>query len=56
MALDTLTLNGTNINDGTTYGLEAIDFTPPKKLSEWAQGADSDGAEGTQPQRRRNAG
>jgi hypothetical protein len=43
--LDTLVLNSTSINDETHYVLEAIDFTPPKKLPEWAQSADSDGAD-----------
>jgi hypothetical protein len=37
--------NGTSINDETNFGLEAIDFTPPKKLPEWAQSSDNDGAD-----------
>jgi hypothetical protein len=45
-ALEQLVLNGTALNTtGGFYVLEGVDFTPPKKKPEWAQGADSDGAE-----------
>jgi hypothetical protein len=44
MALDTFTLNGTSLNDSANYALEAVDFTPPAKKPEWAESADSDGA------------
>jgi hypothetical protein len=43
MALDTLVLNGLNINDETSYGLEAIDIPAPTKRLEWATSVDSDG-------------
>lgn len=45
MALDGLVLNGTNINDETNYGLEAIEIPPAPKREEWAESADADGAD-----------
>lgn len=45
-ALELLKFNGTELNTAAgAYLLEAVDFTPPKKKPEWAQGSDSDGAE-----------
>lgn len=41
---EALVLNGTAINDGTTFTLEQLDMTPPEELEEWLKGADSDGA------------
>jgi hypothetical protein len=44
--LEQLKLNGLELNTAAGFfALEAVDFTPPKKKPEWAQGADSDGAE-----------
>lgn len=43
MAYEGWTFDGTNIN-GTDISIEEVDLTPPAKRSEWAQGADSDGA------------
>lgn len=44
--LELLKLNGLELNTAAgNYALEGVDFTPPKKKQEWAQGADSDGAE-----------
>src|SRR5215831_5897998 len=45
MALDTLTLKGTSLNDETNYALEALDLTPPPKKPEWAQSSDGDGSD-----------
>lgn len=43
MALDGLVLNGTNLNDETNYGLEALDIPPAPKLPEFAEAVDADG-------------
>jgi hypothetical protein len=39
-----LTLDSLDLNDTTTYVLEALSMTPPKKRSEWITGGDTDGA------------
>ncbi len=44
--LELLNLNGLELNTlAGNYTLEAVDLSPPARKPEWAQGADSDGAE-----------
>lgn len=42
-ALEGITLDGLDLNDTTTYVLEALSTPPPKKKPEWITGGDSDG-------------
>lgn len=41
---ESLVLDSLQLNDGTTYTLEAVTMAPPRKRPEWQQGGDSDGA------------
>lgn len=43
-ANEALTLDDLELNDGTTYTLEAVDFPPPPRLVEWVRSVDSDGS------------
>jgi len=43
MSLESLVLDGTELNDYTTFRLQGFDFLPGRKRYEWASGADADG-------------
>lgn len=43
-SVEGLTIDGLDLNDTTTYVLEALSMPPPKKRMEWIAGGDTDGS------------